>query len=236
MEHDKTHKSTGDTHPRHQLEHEHDEVVCGKDCKEWIKEWYKWAYETGVNPFVLPDPDKPSFKPESRGQRLKLNNTEEGVWFLANPMFSYTSTGTVVKVVNLPCGILHFLAPVYNCHPSKELHPYVKNTDDLVKIAKEDVDKVYYLEINLDGINLGGCRVPIEEPFPINLKSDNIFGLNGEVTTKFVSDGYWIFLNELKPGDHILRLKGYSTVYKSDVEFHLGVAGPCKSTSKSRYI
>jgi hypothetical protein len=218
------HHGSGDAHPRHTLEHEHDEVVCGKDCTGWIMEWYKWAYSTGENVFRF-QPDNPSFAPETRGQKINLERSEEGIWFLAYPMYNYTSTGTVIRYVNLPPGILHFLVPVYNCHPSTELHPSIQDDHDLFQIAKDDVDKVYYLEMNLDGFNLGGCRVPIEESFPVTLGRNNIFGVNSG-PTRFVSDGYWVFLNELKPGDHILRLKGYSTVYKLDVEFHLGVTGP----------
>ena len=233
MEYDKN-QSTGDTHPRHRLEHEYGEIVCGKNCKEWIKEWYKWAYDTGANQFITPSSGKPSFKPECQGQLTNLKDSEEGIWFLAYPMFEYTLLGTVIKNVNLPAGILHILAPVYNCHPSRELHPYVTDDDELVKIAKQDVDKVHYLEMNLDGMNLGGCRVPIEEPFPINLKRDNVFGTEAG-TTNFISDGYWIFLKELTPGDHVLRLKGYSTVWRLDVEFHLGVTGPRKSGVRSTY-
>ena len=222
--------SSSDTHPRHKFEHEHDDVVLGLDCTGWIKEWYKWAFETGGdNVFLMPSPDKMSFLPEVSGQALNKGGTnkEEGVWFLGYPFFNYTSEGTVIRNVNLPCGRLHFLAPVYNSHPSKELYPSIKSNQDLFKIAQDDVDKVYYLEVNLDGVNLSGCRVPIKQPFSIQLSKNSVMGIQS-AQMNIVSDGYWIFIKELPLGDHILRLKGYSPLYKLDVEFHLSVRGPCK--------
>ena len=84
----------------------------------------------------------------------------------------------------------------------------------MFKIAQEDVDKVYYLEVNLDGINLSGCRVPIKQPFSIQLPKDSAMGIpSGPID--IVSDGYWIFIKELPLGDHILRLRGYCKAFVS---------------------
>ena len=120
---------------------------------------------------------------------------------------------------------------MYNCNPGREQYPS-KNDDQLFQMAKDDVDSVYHLEMNLDGINLGGLRAPIRRPFEIAVPArGNILGIppyrsRGKNTIHIVSDGYWVWLKELFPGDHILRLKGYSPVYRLDVEFHLFVRGP----------
>lgn len=226
----------GDTHPRHQVEHEHDEKVCNLDCTAWIKEWYKWLFAKPYdsNPLYITGEDRGAVEPEEEGQgnNIKCSNGEESVWFLTPPMFSYSSSATIIKHVNLPLGKWHFLASPYNCHASRELFPSLTSDQDLFQIAKRDVDSVYQLEMTLDGRNLGGCRVPIEKSFAIKLPLEhNILGLRSNELQKgnvmnIVSDGYWIFLGELSPGDHILTLKGYSPVYKLDVEFRLYVRGP----------
>lgn len=228
------HMHAGDTHPRHEWEHEHDDRVCGLNCTEWVMEWFKWIfskdYETTPLFLATQERDLAAVEPE-KGQGNNIKSEQESVWFLIPPMYSYNTTGTVIKRVNLPLGKWHFLASPYLAYASKELFPSV-SPSDLFDIAKSDVDNVYKLEITLDGVNLGGCRVPIEEPFEVKFPTrKNILGLKpNEVssgnTMKMVADGYWIWVKELPPGDHILALKGYSAVYKLDTEFHLYVRGP----------
>lgn len=221
-----------DTHPRHLYEHEHHDRIAGLNCVGWIKEWYKWAFKEAYDKYFTTSGQGLLEPEEDQGNGIKdKSDPQVSVWFLAFPMYSYTTNGPVQKYVNLPTGKWHFLAPVYNAHPSKEMYPSIRTNDELFGLAKSDVDDVYYLEVNLDGYNLAGCRVPIKKPFEIKISKNNAFGLAsaelGEGNSmNIVSDGYWIWIKELPPGDHILRLKGYSRRYKLDVEFNLYVRGP----------
>ena len=221
---------SGDTHIRHMLEHEHEDRVVNKDCTDWVKEWFKWIFtkDYDTNPLFLPDrQDIGAVEPDE--DQGKINKGQESVWFLVPPMLSYNTAGTVIKRVNLPLGRWHFLASPYLSFASKQQLPSVP-VNKLFDVAKHDVDKVYKLEITLDGINLAGCRVPIKTPFDVTLPHRNVLGIkpaelkNGN-GMDLVADGYWIWLKELPPGDHILALKGYSPVYKLDTEFHLYVRG-----------
>jgi hypothetical protein len=216
---------------RHIVEHEHNDKVANRDCTDWVMEWFKWIfgkdYET--NPLFLPD-EKDIGAVEPDEEQGKIKKGQESVWFLVPPMLSYSTAGTIIKRVNLPLGRWHFLASPYLAYASKQLFPSVP-ANKLFNMAKNDVDQVYKLEITLDGVNLAGCRVPIKTPFQVNLPSNrNVLGLksaelkNGNAMD-MVSDGYWIWLKELPPGDHILALKGYSPLYRLDTEFHLYVRG-----------
>jgi len=221
----------GDTHMRHEVEHEHKDEVAGRNCTEWVMEWFKWIFKKDyeTSPLFLPDQkDVGAVEPDE--DQGKIKKGQESVWFLVPPMLSYNNSNTIIKRVNLPLGKWHFLASPYHAFASKQLFPSVA-ANNLFHMSKSDVDKVYKLEITLDGVNLAGCRVPINTPFPVNLPSNrNILGLKSEElrngnTMDIVTDGYWIWLKELPPGDHILALKGYSPLYRLDTEFHLYVRG-----------
>jgi hypothetical protein len=224
------------------LEHEPEDHVCNdkdkdKDgIKDWIKRWYQWALSESWERTVFrrrPD-DRDAVEPDGRQEvnrcRENVKCCDAGVWFLAVPELSSTSGGRIRKYVNLPLGKWHFLAPVYDCHPSKEFYPSM-NYVNLFNMAERDVDSATGIEITLDGQVLGGCRVPIKEPFQIRLDDNNIFGVRrGELDQQefmnMVSDGYWVWLKELPVGDHILRTKAFSPVYELDAEYYLFVRGP----------
>jgi hypothetical protein len=232
------------THRNKNLEHEPDDQVCARKDKdgleEWIKRWYQWALSESWERTVFRrrSDDRSAIEPDGSQEDNRCREAERfcdaGVWFLAVPELSSTSRGTIRKYVSLPLGKWHFLAPVYDCHPSNEFYPSVKSPKDLFDMAKKDVNSATVHQISLDGQVLGGCRVPIEDPFPIRLNDNNIFGIRrGELDQQefmnIVSDGHWVWLKELPVGDHILRTKASSPVYELDAEYYLFVRGPGKN-------
>jgi hypothetical protein len=229
------------------LEHEPEDHVCIRDkdgIKEWIIRWYQWALSESWERTVFRrrSDDRSAIEPDGSQEdnrcRENVKCCDAGVWFLAVPELSSTSGGRIRKYVNLPLGKWHYLAPVYDCHPSKEFYPS-KNSIDLFDMAKTDVDSATVVHISLDGQELGGCRVSIKDPFRIKVDDSNIFGIRrGELDQQefmnMVSDGYWVWLKELPVGDHILRTKAFSHVYELDTEYYLFVRGPGENCPESK--
>lgn len=224
------------THPLAQYEHGHNDIVCGKNCTEWVKLWLRWmlTQESTNNP-LLPEYNRVPFDIDSSQGETMCDVDEEGnrnssVWFLAGPPYGASSGGTFSKWVALPPDRKwHILASPFTSYVSKEEYPSIPS-NKLYEQAKKDVDTVYKLEGTLDGLNLSGCRVAIKEPFPIqNIPPRNVFGLSRDELTKYkntvnmCSDGYTFWLRPLPPGLHLLHLVAYSRVYEFDVKFQLNV-------------
>ena len=243
-------KYVKDLHPRHEVEHRYNDRVCNCDIVTWIREWYSWALSKPRDAEYRSPEDVGVYEPVTEGQgTIRCPRMEKGsrveeccqqsVWFLGFPMMSDYGLGrTAVKNVNLPLGRWHFLAPVYLCHPSRELLPS-KNLNQLIDLAKSDVNTVYDIEIKLDGVNLAGSRIRIEKPFNVEFQESdrNFFGVRSRELSRgtkgqpnsmnIVSDGYWVWIKELPPGDHILITRSYSPVYIIDRQYNLYVRGPC---------
>jgi hypothetical protein len=124
------------------------------------------------------------------------------------------------------------LASPFTSYISQAEYPSIA-PDGLFERAKEEVDSLYKLEATLDGLNLTGCRVQIQDPFPIkNIPPKNILSMSSEELIASIStanmciDGYFFWLKPLRPGAHLLHLLAYSRVYEFDAKFQLNVKGP----------
>jgi hypothetical protein len=225
------------THPLAQYEHGHEDIICKKNCTDWVKLWLTWmlTQDSSKNP-LLPQYAGPFEVDSSQGKdNASCDVDEEGnrnasVWFLAGPPYGASTGGTFSKWVVLPpTRKWHILASPFTSYVSKEEYPSL-SANKLYEQAKKDVDSVYKIEGTLDGLDLAACRVPIKDPFPIeNIPANNILGLSDSELTKckntlnMCSDGYTFWLRPLPPGLHLLHLLVYSRVYEFDVKFQLNV-------------
>ncbi len=233
----------GKTHPHVRKgvaqQHPHDEVVLGKNCENWLKEWVQWLLR-------IPHDKSPLFNqgvnPLDRGYESKFPvKSDEGIWFLAASSYGLGgSTGYANRYEVIDVGDWHLFIVPYWIYNSTVEYPSIKNAD-LFKLAQEQVDSVYKLEVILDGMALECCRVTIDKPFKAEIiRNKNI--LNIPATNKLlpmtgkklgftvseieiVGDGYACFLNPLDPGLHILSYRAYSPTYSLDTQIQLNVRG-----------
>jgi hypothetical protein len=234
----------GKTHPHVRdgvtQQHPHDEVVLGKDCEGWLKEWVQWLLR-------IPHDKSPLFNqdtnPLDRGYESKFPvKPDEGIWFLAAPSYSIGgSTGYVNRYEVIDVGNWHIFLVPYWIYNSTAEYPSLKN-DSLFELAKKQVDSVYRLEVILDGMALECCRVTIDTPFTaeiirkknvLNISANNkILPVTGKLKgielskIEIVGDGYACFLNPLEPGLHLLSYRAYSPTYSLDTQIQFNVRGP----------
>jgi hypothetical protein len=231
----------GKTHPHVRKgveQHPHDEVVLEKDCEGWLKEWIQWLLKIPLDKSPLFNQDT---NPLDRGYESKFPVKEdEGIWFLAASSYGtggnagYTNRYEVIDV-----GKWHiFLAP-YWIYNSKAEYPSLSD-GELFKLAQEQADSVYKIDVTLDGMSLECCRVTIDEPFTAEMiRQKNVLkisdkmlpatgNINGANLSKIeiVGDGYACFLNPLQPGLHILHYSAHSPTYSLDTQIQLNVRGP----------
>jgi hypothetical protein len=100
---------------------------------------------------------------------------------------------------------------------TKEEFPDVPAAD-LPKLATEDTDSVYLLEARLDGKGLTPKRI-VDSADDINIRADNVFDLPAKPNAKVFFDGYFVKLQPLTAGDHLVESKGYSPFFENDVRY-----------------
>jgi hypothetical protein len=83
---------------------------------------------------------------------------------------------------------------------------HLKTEPELRACAKADQDKVTATSITVDGVQLNPVR--LQSPlFTVTLPPNNALGLKPQ-TTPAISDGYWVFLQPLPPGNHTIHSSG----------------------------
>lgn len=214
-------------------QHGHDEVVLGKNCDEWTKEWCKHLSVIGAEESPLfynngnSNPYKNLTKNVFRDHRK--DNTREGVYFLSSRYTDPENYDYQYHII--PRGDFHLFA-LYGYYYCPEVYRS-KKSEDLYELAQHQLDSTYKLEAKLDGRGIEFCRVSLEEPFEIrNIPEDNIFGLsadelrNCDYRLNMVGCFNVLFLKPLSVGNHLLDITGYSPFYGMNVGFQFDVLGP----------
>ena len=162
---------------------------------QWTVKWWQWMLSIPME--INPAPDE-------SGRNATVNQIDPHVWFLAGTLGG--------KAVSRKCSIpsrMSILVPIINIEINRLEEPNFKSDDDLIRHVIKDEDDILNLEAVLDGKKIPISRVRSDPPmFPLILSKDNPFGALGDVSTMATSDGYWVFLKPLSPGEHDLFFAG----------------------------
>jgi hypothetical protein len=164
----------------------------GLSYGEWTARWWQWAHS-------IPTENNPQLDTTGEDCAQAQNHTGP-VWFLAG-----TSGGFAERTCTIPAGKA-ILLPIINA-------VYVGSageTDEEMRTAvNEWINTVNTIEASIDGAPLQDILTyRIQSPFFDNtLPNDNILG-EPEGTYRAISDGYWLILEPLPPGQHEIRLHG----------------------------
>jgi hypothetical protein len=166
--------------------------------------WWKWALSIPDAQFPLTDPT---------GADCAVGQNGGGTWFLAGTF----GGEPVTRSCTVPARRTLFfpLINVYNdlCPPpSPQPAPGQSLKDFLTQGAVSVINQASNLQASLDGAN-----IPI---LPSYRGTSNMFSFTGDPSLKVldpcitgspqpaVSDGYWLLLAPLSPGQHTLRFSG----------------------------
>jgi hypothetical protein len=162
---------------------------------EWTARWWQWVVS-------IPEGRNPSA--DETGE-----NCGEGqsgpVWFLAG-----TFGGLNIRNCDIPAG-RSILFPVINAECSYAEYPDLQTEPELRSCGVSSNDGVTELMVTIDGQAIDESQLRsyrVQSPlFNLTLPENNIFGLPA-ITTQAVSDGFWVFLPPLAPGEHEVHFRG----------------------------
>lgn len=156
---------------------------------EWTARFWQWLHS-------IPKPDNPAADPTGKNCGLKQTGP---VWFLPG-----TFGGINERTCTIPAGKAILLSAINVMCSYAEHH--LKTEPELRACAKADQDKVTATSIAVDGVQLNPVR--LQSPlFTVTLPPNNALGLKPQ-TTPAISDGYWVFLQPLPPGNHTIHSSG----------------------------
>jgi hypothetical protein len=188
----------------------------GRTYEEWAEVYWQWAL--GTPPATNPILDETG---EFAGE-----GQSGPVWLYAHTFGDTSPERTYSipegKAIFMPVFNMIFGAAVYDCEPSLPGVPC--DVDVLRAAARDNLLAARVLAVTIDGVPVPGIRryrASSEEPFEITLSEDNILGLPEGTYSPNMSDGYWLMLEPLPPGEHLLRTYVYApdTPYFGTIEY-----------------
>ena len=162
---------------------------------EWTARWWQWLLSIPIDRNPAAD---------ETGE-----NCDEGqigpVWFLAG-----TFGGLNERVCAIPAG-KSILFPVINAECSYAEYPDLRSEAELRQCAVSSNEGITELMVTIDGRAISQSellRYRVQSPlFDVNFPRGNIFSVQ-EGPSQAVSDGIWVFLPPLTPGQHEIHFKG----------------------------
>jgi hypothetical protein len=187
--------------------------VYGKTIGDWGQAWWQWAlnFPTAINPILAPDGDVDC----SAGQSGE-------VWFLAGNF-----GGTSIRSCAIPRGKALFFGIINGIYWTGDA-PDLAGLRAGVAMGTDAVDAI---SCSVDGTPCA-YFTPIvrvqSAALPLNLPEGSIavtdFGYAAGVYEESVADGYWVMLDHLKPGDHVIHFTVHNTFgFELDVTFNIEV-------------
>lgn len=166
----------------------------GLSYGDWSGKWWQWV--VGIPKDVNPTADE-------SGKYCASGQNNQYVWFLAG-----TGGGSAVRTCTIPTGKAIFF-PILNGECTYKDSATAKTPSDLRSCAIQSDAGVTTLQASVDGYNLKnieGYRVT-SDPFNLTMASNNMMGVTPG-PTEGVSDGWWVLLHPLPPGNHEIHFVG----------------------------
>jgi hypothetical protein len=169
-----------------------DSKPFGRTYAEWTARWWQWVLSIAKTENPLVDED---------GKNC-ANNQSGPVWFLAG-----TLKGPAERSCTLPADKA-ILFPVINVEASVAEGDGTTE-EELAACVKFEMDQITDMRAMISGTNVNELKqYRIQSPpFNVTLPADNVLGLPSQ-TTKMMSEGYWLFLKPLEPGNYDLNSFG----------------------------
>jgi hypothetical protein len=182
----------------------------GRSYSEWTAKWWQW---------VLGIPKSESPVIDNTGKNSAKNQMGP-VWFLAGTLQGQAERSCTIpsaKAILFP--VINFEASVAEGDGTTE--------EELAARAKLEMDQITDIRATISGSNIAYelKHYRIKSPlFNVTLPDDNVLGLPAQ-TTKMISEGYWLFLRPLEPGDYSLYSFGSCLAgkIKIGISYHLTI-------------
>lgn len=191
-----------------------DSVIEGETYGDVTIAFWQWVLSTPATNHPLLD---------ETGENCRANQRDYPVFFLI-----FSGGGMAERTCDVPAG-MPILVPVNVVVCSLAEYPGA-TIEELHTCAEEDESSNPGLFLAVDGtefVELESYRVH-SEAFEATLPDDPILDVAGSTTA--VSDGYWVILEPLSPGQHEVHFKASLSnpttgilFYSDDVKYHLNI-------------
>lgn len=195
-----------------------DSKKFARNCDALSTDWWQWLLS-------IPADRNPAL--DTTGE-----NAAEGqsghVWYLAG-VFGFEG-GTVERDVTIPPGKALFF-PVYNYvivntpeFGDPEWSP--QREAEARQLAAEQVEQAEVVTVEVDGRpvdDITAFRCQTDEPFMVTLPDGNVFNVPAGTYGPSISDGYYLLLRPLPPGEHTIHFVTESGDTSQDVTYHITV-------------
>jgi hypothetical protein len=172
-----------------------DTILYNLTYGEWTARWWQWLVS-------IPEDGNPAA--DETGENCGIGQSGP-VWFLAG-----TFGGFNERNCDIPAG-KSILFSVLNAECSYAEYPDLRTESELRSCAVSSNDAVTELMVTIDGQAIDDSQLKsyrVQSPlFNLTLPENSIFGLPAS-TTQAVSDGFWVFLPALGPGQYEIHFRG----------------------------
>jgi hypothetical protein len=185
----------------------------GQSYGEWSAAWWQWALSApaSVNPLI-----------DSTGANC-AEGQDAKVWYLAGT----AGGGTATRSCTIPTGTALFF-PIVNTFSAAE-----GTVEEMRAVTAAFIDSIAAMSVSIDGQSVENpvSYRAMSPVFSLTLPANNIFGVPEGTYEPAVSDGFWLLLAPLPPGEHVIHFSAASSdgSFSLDVTYILTVEAGRKS-------
>lgn len=183
--------------------------VAGKTIGQWTADWWNHVVSVPGGQDIVSDPDG----------AVQSNGQTGPVYFAGGQ--SSSSTGSFTRSFSVPAG-KHILLPLVNTIVSNGPDPNFSSTAEEADAFTTQAVKLNTLFATVDGVavsNLASHREVSPVNFTLNAVDNNLLGLPGGTYTDANSDGHWLMLKPLSPGNHTIHFGGSTDAFEIAPDF-----------------
>jgi hypothetical protein len=183
----------------------------GLTFNEWSIKWWQWL-------LAIPKSTNPAL--DYIGKYASIGQVHPNIFFLCQTMEGIRQQPT--RKISIHRGTSIFM-PIINW--ISNFYEHGNTEKELVEIAREKMDSVGNLELNLDGINIQGLEKYrfLSNFFTVKLPKDNILDLPSG-NARLISDGFWVLTEPIITDTAIITFGSCSSgVTKIGVKYAIKV-------------
>lgn len=179
-----------------------DSTPHGMSYGEWGAAYWQWALSRPADRNPLTD---------TTGEFCDEGQSGS-VWFLAGTFGGDAERSCTIptgKSIFFPIVTILFGAAVFDCEPTGvgecDFDVLLDGAEDAMDLALPENDGS--LEVMIDGVPLEDVysyRASSPNPFAITLPDNSVIGVPEGTYEPHATDGYWVFLHPLAPGEHTI--------------------------------
>jgi len=171
-------------------------LVADRDLAWYAQDWWQWAFSMPANQSPVRDPDG----------RLCGVNQDGPVWYLAGGF----GTARIHRSCTVPEGRFLFF-PIINTAVTST-PGQTRTCEEVREEAALNNDRYVHLMVEIDGIRIPDLqRTRIAPETCFNLAGRASPDLEPRSFYPTATDGFWVMLSRLPPGDHHLEFRAFYT-------------------------